>query len=307
MAQVRTLAEVASAELDRLRTDTGPSGLPSGLDLERWVPGGIPRDKVTTIFAEAGNFKTTVKNHLLISMAESGHRVLDVSLEDSPELSAHRYLARLSGVPYGAISGGVMSDEQLESLGVPASAKATAERVLCVDSIDPTADNIFQLAMEQRVSAVAVDYVQQVSGHGSLKDRLDDLVMKAQRFSKRHKVAVILVSQQKQDSERGDSGDPRPQKGDALGSSAMRICSKLLIGLFCPSEYCKAPSSTKGPYGIYAKFLSAHPAHADIYPEIVEAIILKNVLGRPNCAVHLRVNRETGLVTNFDEYMRAFV
>lgn len=302
---IRTLSDVCSTELTRLRTDQRPTGLPTGLGIERRVPGGIPCDKLTLLFAEAGNFKTTFKNHVLISMAEAGHKVLDVSLEDSAELSAHRYLARLSGVPYGVIAGGVMDQPQLDSLDLPASAAAVGARVLMGDTLKPTAEDIFQAAYDHNVDCVAVDYVQLIQGSGSLKDRLDDFVMKAQRFSKKHRKAVILVSQQKQENDRGD--DPRPQPGDMLGSSAMRIMSKLTIGLFCPSEYCKAPASTKGPYGMYAKFISAHPDHAELYPELLEAWVLKNVLGPAKTAIHLRVNRATGLIENYDEYMRSYL
>lgn len=302
---VRTLGEVAATELQRLRADQRPTGLPSGLGIERRVPGGIPLDKVTTLFAESGHFKTTVKNHILISMAEAGYKVLDVSLEDSKELSAHRYLARLSGVPYGAIAGGVMSDEQLAALEVPPSATVVGNRVLVADDVEPTADAIFTMARDTGVHAVAIDYVQLLAGPGSLKDRLDELIVKSQRFSKKHKVAVLLVSQQKQAAER-EREDPRPDVNDMLGSSAMRIGSKLILGLFCPFNYCKAPSQTKGAYGPYARFLSANPVHADIYPEIVECWILKNVLGMP-APVHLRVNRATGLVSNADELMRPYL
>ena len=127
----------------------------------------------------------------------------------------------------------------------------------------------------------------------------------SQGFAKKSRMVVFLVSQNKQQHDRGE--DPRPQTGDMLGSSAMRIMSKLIIGLFCPSEYCKAPSSTKGPYGVYAKFMSAHPDHVDLYPELLEAWVLKNVLGAQKTAIHLRVNRATGLIENFDDYMRSYL
>ena len=270
------------------------------------MPGGIPRDKVTTIFAEAGNFKTTFKNHLLISMAEAGYKVLDVSLEDSNELSAHRYLSKLSGVPYGLIAGGVMTAEQAQSIEVTKAARKVADRVMLVDNIDPTPDNIFRCALENGANAVAIDYIQLVSGGGSLKDRLDDLMLKGQRFAKAKRIAPIFISQQKQGSERDEKDDPRPKVGDALGSSAMRTGSKLLMGLFSPYTYCKAPASPKGPYGVYARFMSANPDHADIYPQLLECWVLKNVLGA-NAPIMLRVQPETGLMENFDSYMRPYL
>jgi KaiC/GvpD/RAD55 family RecA-like ATPase len=307
VAEVCTLGQVAATELNRLRLDNKPTGLPSGFDLERRVPGGIPRDKVTTIFAEAGNFKTTVKNHILISMAEAGHRVLDVTLEDSKELSAHRFLARHNGVSYGAISGGVLNSVDVARLELPPEARATADRIIMVDDIDPTVEAIFEMAnaaanSKAGLACLAIDYVQLLAGPGGMKDRLDHLMVTAQSFAKRRKVAVLLVSQQKQANER-ERDNPRPETGDMLGSSAMRIGSKLILGLFCPYNYCKAPSSTKGAYGMYAKYLSANPAHVETYPEILEAWVLKNVLGQEG-ALHLRVHRQTGVIENYDDAMR---
>jgi hypothetical protein len=85
----------------------------------------------------------------------------------------------------------------------------------------------------------------------------------------------------------------------------MRIGSKLLIGLFRPYEYCKAPGA-KGPYSMYGRFLSANPAHAEVYPSILECWILKNVLGEA-APVHLRVHPSTGVLESFDDYMRPYL
>lgn len=305
--KVRTLREVIDSEVTRIRSNLVPTGLPAGLGLERRVPGGLPGDKITCLFADAGSFKTTVKNHILVNIAAAGHKVLDVSLEDSPELTADRYLARLSGVGYGSIAGGVMlPGEVLDVTDAYARIEAdvAASNIVVPDGMDPRADAIISLARAEKARVVAVDYIQMLDGYGSQKTILDDAVRKFQNFAQAHKVCVLLVSQQKQEDT--NKSDPRPGLSDMLGSSAMRIGAKLVIGLFRPFNYCKVPTSNRGPYAMYNRFTSANPDHIDMYPEILEAWVLKNVLGRTG-ALHWRVDAETGVIENFDAEMREFL
>lgn len=304
---VRTLKEVIDAEVHRIQHNLAPTGLPAGLGLERRVPGGLPGDKITCLFADAGNFKTTVKNHMLVNMAADGHKVLDVSLEDSPELTADRYLARLSGVGYGSIAGGVLLPGEVADVASSAAHIASdvaARNIVVPDNVEPTADAILSLARATRPRVIAVDYVQLLGGYGNEKQVLDDAVRKFQAYATTTKTCVLLVSQQKQHDE--GRPDPRPRLQDMLGSSAMRIGAKLVIGLFRPYNFAKAPSSPKGPYSMYTRFTSAHPDNLDLYPEILEAWVLKNVLGRTG-AMHLRVHAETGVVDNFDDAMRPYL
>lgn len=308
--EIRTLRQVVDSELARLASHDGtPLGLPSGFGLERRVPGGIPRDKVTTLFADSGNFKTTIKNHMLVSMALQGHTVIDFSLEDTGELTADRYLARYSGVPYGEIAGGLVGGDQVTDLQPPPAAMEAAERIWVVDDIEPSIDNILEVARackrKRGLSAIAIDYIQLLSGRGNLKDVLDEAVVKCQRFANSEKVAVVLVSQQNKESETRD--DPRPRMQDAFGSSAMRTGSKLIVALFRPFLFAPSPSTPKGPYGLYARYISANPENAAVYRGILEAWVLKNVLGRAQCALHLRVHEETGVVENYDDQMRSYL
>jgi len=305
--RTRTLREVLDSEVSRIRNNLAPTGLPAGLGIERRVPGGLPGDKITCIFADAGNFKTTVKNHMLVNIASAGHKVLDVSLEDSPELTADRYLARLSGVSYGSIAGGVMLPGEVADV-VDASARLEADvaagNIIVPDGISPTADAILAVARSTRARVIAVDYVQMLDGYGGQKAVLDDAVRKFQTFAQSQNVCVILVSQQKQEDT--NKTDPRPGLSDMLGSSAMRIGAKLVIGLFRPYNYCKVPTSNRGPYAMYNRFTSANPDYIDMYPEILEAWVLKNVLGRTG-ALHWRIDAETGVVENADDLMRPYL
>lgn len=284
-----------------------PTGLPTGLGLERRVPGGIPKDKVTTIFAESGNFKTTFVGHMQLAMAAEGHRCMFVSLEDSKELAAHRFLARTSGLNYGSISGGTLTKAEVGKLGFNGLARSTADRVWIVDDVEPSIHAILELATQAPgLDCVAIDYIQLLTGRGQKKDVLDEAVVASQAFAKKHKVAVILVSQQKQEKEL-ERDDPRPRVGDMLGSSAMRIGSKLILALFRPWLHCKVPTSLKGPYGMYGRYTTAAPSNIEQYPRFVEVHVLKNVLGESNVALHVLVNPATGVIENADSIMAPYL
>lgn len=303
---IRNLREVIGDEVDRIKNNLVPTGLPAGLGIERRVPGGLPGDKITCLFADAGNYKTTVKNHMLVNMAAAGNKVLDVSLEDSAELTADRYLARVSGVAYGAISGGVMLPSEVADVVAAAGGDlgVAVDNIIVPDGLDPTIDAIISLARSLKVRVLSIDYIQLLVGPGYEKQTLDDAVRKLQFFAATTKTCVLLVSQQKQLDE--GRTDPRPRLQDMIGSSAMRIGAKLVIGLFRPWNFVRTPANPKGPYAMYTRFTSGDPDNIDIYPEVLEAWVLKNVLGRTG-AMHLRVHSETGIVENFDEGMRAYL
>lgn len=306
---MRTLRDVLDVELVRLRENLKPSGLPSGFGLERRVPGGVLGDKITCIFAEPGNFKTTTKNHMLLSMAAGGHRVMDASLEDLPELTAHRYMSRYSEIPYGSIAGGTCAPSDVDFIRGTLDMDIPKNIVVPPDDFEPTAENIIHLAREAKVRALAVDYVQLLEGYGGEKQVLDSSVRAFQRFAMQDKVAVILLSQQKQRDP--NRSNPRPKLDDMLGSSAMRIAAKCVIGLFRPYNEWKSPqmnakANPNSPYGMYSQYLAAAAEHTYDYPNILEAWVLKNVLGRTG-AMHLKVQPETGFVENFDEAMRPYL
>lgn len=306
---MRTLRDVLDSELRRLAEGLRPTGLPSGIGLERRIPGGLLGDKITCLFADPGNFKTTTKNHMLLAMAEAGYRVLDASLEDTPELTAQCYMSRCTDISYGAIAGGTISPAEVPIIRDALDYEIPKNVIVLPDDIEPTADAIIAYARETKVRCVAVDYIQLLEGYGSEKQILDDAVKKFAKFAKQEKVAPLLVSQQKQrDNTRSD---PRPRLDDMFGSSAMRIHAKCVIGLFRPWNHWKNPPPNPNPgatvpYGMYSKFLAADMDHAKVYPDLLEAWLLKNRLGRTG-AMHLRVHGDTGFVENFDDYMRPYI
>lgn len=298
-----TLGSLAADEIGRIRLTPRSElqGLPAGLGIGRVVPGGISRGKVTTLFGESGNFKTTVKNNIVLNIARAGHVVLDVSVEDANELTAHRFIAGCTGLNYGQIAAGDLSDIDRERLKLEERHIEAAKNVILAGEIIPNIDEIIRTAryyaQKQGLAAVVIDYVQLLEGRNprqTQKELLDEIMRKSQLAAKRDNVAYIIVSQVKQDVDQRP--DHKPRITDMIGSSAMRTASKLSIGVYRPGLYHNTPAKGSG----YEKLFSNHPQGEEVYKNMLELHFLKNVLGEPRVVVHCNVNPGTGHIQPFD-------
>jgi hypothetical protein len=168
-----------------------------------------------------------------------------------------------------------------------------------VDDIEPTMERCMAAALAvPGCQALFIDYVQLLDGKDQ-KTTLEEAMKSAQLFAKRNRIGVVLVSQRKTvDQEGPRAASPRPVTGDMFGSSALRMGTKLAVGLFRPWMWCKVPTQAKGPYGPYVRWLGSHPDHVDLYPNLLEVHVTKQVCGPPG-AYHVIVQPETGAITPY--------
>jgi replicative DNA helicase len=285
------LSDIAVTEIGRIRDGVQRiQGIPSGVNLECLVPSGIPRGKLTTVYSSEGSFKTTFVAQTAFSASRAGFRVLNVTFEDSAELFAHRFLARLSGVPFGLIHAGTLTEAQRETIA-EVKVSPTAANVTVVDDLETRWERVeAAVRANQGCDLLIVDYIQML---GRDPTTLDNAVFGAQRLAKELNIAIVFVSQRTK-IEQGDE-NPRPQTSNMFGSSALRMGSKVAIGLFRPWAFCKVPTQVKGPFGPYVRWLSSHPDHVDVYPNVVEVHITKSFAGPPG-AYHVLVEPETGII-----------
>lgn len=303
----RTLADVVSKEQAVASSPSeGPNGVPMGTWLDRWVPGGAPRKKVMTIFADTGSFKTTFVSQCMFDMAGMGARGLNFSLEDPDELLAHRWLSRTAGVPYGHIAGGVLSDAERQLIESVAPGQwESLKNIVTVDDIEPNIDHIVREVAAEKARGgldwVVVDYLQLLSGRGDPASVLTEAMKKAAIAAKRYDVAWIYISQQ---NDRNDMRkDPRPCLKDMFGSAAMRQMSKTVFALFRPSEHWEDPrGSNKHPlYGMYSRMFDRNESLMEkVYPNVVELWMLKNILGRKKAVQGLIAKPEVGILDQID-------
>lgn len=305
----KTLGHYVEAEVESIRSGAVEKvGLASGLGLERAAPTGIPLDKVTTIFAESGNFKSTLANNLAWNIAAAGHRVLYVGWEDSARLTAQRFIAQQCGIGYGRLAARNLTDDERQTVQVNQAAIDTASRVIMAEGTEATMDAVIREVRYQRrtkgIDAVVVDYLQimDYSAKQARHEAMSDAVKAAQRSAYADKVAYILVSQVAADL--SDREDPRPRIEDCFGSSAMRMYTKLGIGLFRPWKYCKNPLKG-GAYAAYhelAKVWTDGPEDflKNTYPRLLELRLEKNVIGEAPSVIHALVDLPTGRIEPFN-------
>ncbi len=305
----QTLGHAMAAEVSSIaKGDRGLVGLATGIGIERCCPTGVPLDKVTTIFAETGAFKTTLAANIAWNMAAAGNVVLNVSFEDSNELGAQRALGRLTGVSYGLIAARKLAAADELVMALSPEDRAIGDRIIMEDRCEPNIDTVIRLARYYKRTrgcrAVFVDYLQLLDGPGSDKQVLDDAVRKAQRVAKQERIAFVFLSQVKAEvtNRKKEDGGPRPSLDDCLGSSSIRIGSKLGLGVFRPWRYCAVPMP-KGEYKEYAELAMRWPGGnflKDIYPRILEVLVTKNVVGEAPVRVPCLIDLPTGRIEPFN-------
>lgn len=316
-----TLREVHDRETSALLADMAAIdrgeqlyfGLPTGLGIERIVPGGLPIGKVVALYGESGNFKTTTKNNLVWGVARSSDsRVIDFSFEDDDELTTQRFLAYNSEVSYGKIATRSLSKEQLQTVtNLTTEQLSYAGQVYLGGEVAPDINEIIRISRSysrtRGVRCVVLDYIQLVS---SDREHLDRAMRLLQLSAKRDSLCYVVVSQVKQDVDfRASKGEnARPRITDMLGTSAFRTAPKLAIGVYRPAKYHPDPEPPKNPnYPDYTRLLSSHPQGTAIYKNIVELWITKNVLGEPGVFIPLSVDVTTGKMQELDSATRALI
>lgn len=271
-----------------------PTGLVTGLGLERYVPGGIPTDKLTMLFGETGTFKTAAKQWIADQVALSGRYVLDFSLEDSAQFTAERFLARHSGIPYGRIVAGDVTAAELERLKeLTPRVREAAKRIIVVGNVPATIDEAVRLSRYWKrrhdIACVMLDYVQLCEmGSGTEASEIYKLCAVAQRAAHRDKIAWVLLSQMNARYENRD--DKRPQLGDLYGSSGMKQLCKLAIGVYRPAKHEPVPEQNSPWHGMYHNA----PSGAKAYDGALELWIRKNVIGPSDVMVPILVDPPTG-------------
>jgi replicative DNA helicase len=276
-------------------------GLPTGVGLEKIVPGGYPRDKVTVLFGETGTFKSTLKANSVDAIAMSGEGiVLDFSLEDSNQLTRQKALARASGVPYAHFATREFTEEDKHKLNCANKAMLeAAKNIVVIGDVPPTASEIIRTARQykrQGLVAVVVDYITMLDWGGrDEREMLSDAMLKFQRAAKRDGVAFIVVSQLASSRLHSrDRADRRPELRDLFGSSAVANACKLAVATYRPSKYDPKPSLNSTYGEMYART-------PNLYQDVIELIVRKNVLGPSDKSVRVICDCELGLMKPYEE------
>lgn len=284
----RTAAEIVATYTEAVANKPADFrvGIHSGIGLESFSPGGIPCDKLTIIMAQTGHLKSTTGLNLAVNAAKAGNRVVVFSLEDSEELTMQSLVAISTGIPLQRLyTQNLLPDEHQKLKYLPKFLQnIIIESDIPRDMRQVTA-RVKRHSAQARVDMVVVDYAQLFEFPGSEREGLGELAKTARLAAHTDKTAYVLLSQVNEAKMR-DRGDYRPQLDDVFGSSVLKQCAKLVVGIYRPciheperpedSEYIDLP----------------HAA----YESLVEIHVRKNKLG-PLGRLLLSVDLPTGRLT----------
>jgi len=295
------LAAEVEREFDALRRDVrakerGESvvrGLPTGGLLEGIVPGGLPLDRLILLAGETGTFKSSLKRAILDEVARAGYPCLDLSLEDSVELTRQAALSRLSGVPLARILNRDLDKADRRLLkAASGGASEIFKNVTVVGDVPASIDDAIAIVRSYKrskgIRLVALDYLQLMTDD---RATIADSFRKLQLAAKRDFVSWLIISQPSQHKiDDRDGPFKRMRLNDMLyGAPGAAMFIKLALAIYRPANYPK-PASNRDPH---YDFMQDHP---DLHEKTLELWVRKNVIGESNVFRRLIVDPETGRI-----------
>ena len=222
--------DIVDAELDRLegfRTRGETSILSTGIAcVDRALGGGLPVG-LTVLGARPNIGKSAVSLEIACRVAKRGEQVLFVSIEMPHEQSAHRLLARQTGIPVE-----VIQKNSYDENDVPRLLKAVSEikklKLKIWEAPGVNAARIEGLIrsckVKHGVSLVIVDYLQMVSGEGNLYEKTTRNSGAFATMAKRLKVPILLLAQLNREAENEEPQLHHLRDSGAIEQDADLVC-----------------------------------------------------------------------------------
>jgi len=227
-------------------TQNGSTGIPFGFRaLDRKVPGANPGDLIL-VAARPSMGKTALACNMALNMAQSGKRVLILTLEMSARGLIERLIAAHAGVSLSLIRQGPPKDIldrfyqaslDLEKLPITIVENATT----------PERQAAIVQAMKQGdgVDVAFIDYIGLMrSGQrtSNRNDEVSEISRSLKHLAQRHEVPVVALSQLNRDCTR--RSNPRPQLSDLRDSGSLEQDADVVMFLHRPDYYRRQEDPT---------------------------------------------------------------
>lgn len=154
------------------------------------------RGKYVILAARPSVGKTAMALQIALHLARQ-YRVVFFSCETDPDEIADRLLAAEAHVDYERLQAGTSTPEEIAAMA-QAQNRIAVRKLSVVDASGMTAAGMVTRALRERAEVVFVDYVQIVAHPDRRADeytRVSDVSRALQSFAKRHRVAVVALSQ----------------------------------------------------------------------------------------------------------------
>jgi replicative DNA helicase len=246
---INEVFENGIAELEKRRENAIEGklvGVPTGfVDLDR-LTGGYKKSTLTILAARPAMGKTTYAFQSIFTALFAGFKCAFFSLEMSKNQLSSRFMAMQSGVDYGKIVKGTLSDADMQTIKQTCSKNFKDFPNLYID--DESGISITKLKSKclkikrklQGLDFIVVDYLQLMVG-----DRKDKATIREQeisfisrnlkQLSKEFDVPVIALAQLSREVER--RSDKKPQLSDLRESGSLEQDSDMVMFLHRPEYY----------------------------------------------------------------------
>jgi len=223
--------------------DSKPEGgIPSGfVDLDRLI-GGIKKGELTVVAARPSHGKTAWAVNLALNAMRLGIGTFFVSLEQSEEELAQRFLCCEARVSFSKVSHRMASKQEIEDL-IQTNSRLTERELLHIS--DKPGQNMLHIAAAARrqklkhgVQLVIVDYVQfvdPIDRRMPLREQVSDTSKRLKVLAREHDLAVVALAQLNRGPE--DRNDHRPRLSDLKESGNMEQDADLAMLLVRPELY----------------------------------------------------------------------
>lgn len=225
------------------RPTSGLVGLATGFtDLDEMTRGLVPSNLII-IAGRPGMGKTSLALNIAEHVAIREKRAVGLfSLEMSNHELALRVISSESGVPFGPMRSGHLSQRQWNKV-VETVRTASSAALFIDDSANPTmleiASKARRLKAEQDLGLIIVDYLQLMQAGGRYENRnleISAITRGLKQLAKELNLPVIALSQLSRNPERRGS-DRRPQLADLRESGAIEQDADLVAFIYRDEVY----------------------------------------------------------------------
>ncbi len=150
--------------------------------------------------------KSTVLAQMISDIANNNGSALVFSLEDSREDKIIKLLSNETGISQRRLMTG--NTDGLEAAIARGKQRISNWKLKVYDdiyTIDEIRLKIKKHKLRDGIDVVAIDYIQNIMGHGTLYERLSDGIVKLQKIAKEMQVTIIAVSQVSNEAMRSNS------------------------------------------------------------------------------------------------------
>lgn len=193
---IENAATIFSRVIEKIKKRTETPELPFCLTQLDELTHGITKERVTIIAARTSEGKTSFSAQAAFNLADAGHSVAYISLEDDREQLIEKLFCNICEIDNAELKKGF--DPALEPKGKKAEQIFEKLKLLTVDGFGYNFEEVKRIVQEvqPKPEVVFLDYIQM--NDMDKKDRwesISEFIKNLKRFALEEKIAIVVLSQ----------------------------------------------------------------------------------------------------------------